>query len=112
MTATVQRDERTTAVENAGYRLAYLVLSFGALLIVAYRSFALRQSSWDLLALVILGGVVHTGYQVKHKVVYAKWVKMAVITFVVAALLAIIMTQATAAGSAFMAGMRAAQSAR
>ena len=34
------RDERTLAVENAGYRWSSHVLSFGLLLLVAYRSFA------------------------------------------------------------------------
>ena len=32
----VQRDERTVAVENASYRWAYLFLSFGLLALVAY----------------------------------------------------------------------------
>ena len=36
----IDRDERTVAVENAGYRLAYLVLTFGMLAAVAYRAFA------------------------------------------------------------------------
>ena len=44
----VQRDERTTAIENASYRWAYLFLSFGLLLVVAYRSFARQESPWDL----------------------------------------------------------------
>ena len=58
MTGTVvHRDERTTAVENASYRWAYLVLSFGLLLIVAFRSFVYGESAWDLLALVVLGGL-------------------------------------------------------
>jgi len=51
----VTRDERTAAVENTSYRIAYLVMSFGLLVCIAYRGFVLQQSSWDLLALVILG---------------------------------------------------------
>ena len=64
----VQRDERTIAVENASYRSAYLFLSYGILALVAYRSFVLHESGWDLLALVILGGVVTTAYQGIHGV--------------------------------------------
>jgi len=56
----VSRDERTSVVENASYRVAYLVMSFGLLASVAYRGFVLQQSSWDLLALVILGGATTT----------------------------------------------------
>ncbi len=40
------RDEREAAVEQGGDRLAYVVMSYGLLLIVAYRSFAERQASW------------------------------------------------------------------
>jgi hypothetical protein len=57
-TPAVDRDERTIAIENISYRWAYLFLSFGLLAIVAFRSFALHESSWDLLSIVILSGVV------------------------------------------------------
>jgi hypothetical protein len=63
---TVPRDEPIVAVENAGYRLAYLVLSFGLLIAVAYRGFALRESTWDLLALVLLGGLVSAVHRGRH----------------------------------------------
>ena len=57
------RDEREAAVEKGGDRLAYIVLSYGLLVIVAYRSLVDRQASWDLLALVVLGGIVSVGYR-------------------------------------------------
>jgi hypothetical protein len=57
------RDEREAAVEQGGDRLAYIVLSYGLLVIVAYRSLVDRQASWDLLALVVLGGIVSVGYR-------------------------------------------------
>jgi hypothetical protein len=63
-TASIMRDERTVATENASYRWAYLLLSYGLLVSVCYRAFARNESSWDLLALVIVGGVVSTVYQV------------------------------------------------
>jgi hypothetical protein len=65
----VERDERTVSVENASYRWAYFLLSFGVLASVAYRGLALGQSSWDLLALVVLGGVVQLAYQASQRVV-------------------------------------------
>lgn len=46
------------AVAPTGYRGAYLVLSFGLLASIAYRGFVRHESSWDLLALVLLGGLV------------------------------------------------------
>ena len=57
------RDEREAAVEQGGDRLAYIVVSYGLLLVVAYRSFVERQACWDLLALVVIGGIVSVGYR-------------------------------------------------
>lgn len=85
---TAQRDERTLTVENASYRWAYLVLSFGLLLDVAYRSFARQESAWDLLALVILGGAVATAYQGTHHVLTPRWAMLAAVTMLVAGLIA------------------------
>ena len=61
------RDEREAAVEQGGDRLAYLVVSYGLLLVVAYRSLVERQASWDLLALVVLGGIVSVGYRMSRR---------------------------------------------
>lgn len=82
------RDERTVAVENAGYRVSYFVLAFGALGISAYRSFFLGQSTWDLLALVVVGGAVNAVYQGAGRVLYPRWAVMAALAVVVAAALA------------------------
>ena len=88
MTASpVTRDERTTAVEHASYRLAYLFLSYGLLVLVGYRSFVRGESAWDLFALVILGGLVATGYQASRRVLGLRWVKGTLLTMVVAAVL-------------------------
>jgi hypothetical protein len=87
----VQRDERTVAVENAGYRWSYLFLSFGLLVLVAFRSFVNNQSSWDLLLLVVLGGGVGTAYQGWHKVLSKGWAIASVMAVLVALVLAGIM---------------------
>jgi len=82
------RDERTAVVDNAGYRWSYLVLSFGLLAIVAFRSFLHREASWDLLALVVLGGGVNASYQGLHRVLCKRWAVVSGVTAVIAALLA------------------------
>lgn len=84
----VERDERTVAVENAGYRLSYHALSFGLLGLTAYRSFARGEAAWDLLALVVLGGVLNAAYQGWRRVLYRRWVIMTIVTFVIAAVVA------------------------
>ena len=40
----IHRDDRTVLIENASLRWAYFVMSFGLLGVVAYRSYALRES--------------------------------------------------------------------
>ena len=83
-TPLVQRDERTVAFENAGYRWAYLVLSFGLLMLVAYRSFARHEHPWDLLGLVVVGGAVGTVYQGYHRVLSRHWLILSLVALIIA----------------------------
>ena len=87
---TIIRDERTITVENSSYRWGYLLLSYGLLVVVAYRSFIWRQSSWDLLALVVLGGVVTTLYQWTHRVLSRHWVIVTIVAALLAAVVAVV----------------------
>lgn len=84
MSTTVERDERTIAVENASYRWAYQVMSFGLLAIVAYRGLVLGEDHWELLGLVLLGGIVPTAYQARHHVLGRSWMLLMVVTAVAA----------------------------
>jgi hypothetical protein len=84
----VIRDERTLAVENSSYRWAYFLLTFGLLVIVAYRSFVWHESNWDLLALVILSGVVTSLYQGANRVLSHRWAWMTIAAAGLAASLA------------------------
>ena len=88
----VPRDEREASIDHAADRLSYLVLSFGLLAIVAYRSIVDREASWDLLGLVVLGGLVGTGYRVRRRVVSRRWelvvLGTAAMALVVAAIIA------------------------
>jgi hypothetical protein len=88
---TIIRDERTITVENSSYRWAYLMLSFGLLLIIAYRSLMWRQSSWDLLALVVLSGLVTTLYQWTHGILSRHWIVVTVVAGVTAAAVAVVL---------------------
>jgi hypothetical protein len=73
MNGPISRDERERGVDGAADRWAYLVLSYGLLAIVAYRSFVDRESSWDLLGLVILGGIVGAAYRIRERVASRSW---------------------------------------
>jgi hypothetical protein len=67
-------------------------MSFGLLACVAYRSFVLQQSSWDLLALVVLGGVTATFYQRTQKILSRRWLVATLATIVIAGLIALAFT--------------------
>lgn len=88
--ATVNRDERTVAIENASYRWAYSFISFGLLVLVAFRSFMYNESPWDLMALVVVGGFLCTTYQWFHKVLTAQWAATVLLTCIAAGALAAI----------------------
>jgi len=90
------RDERETSVDQAADRLSYLVLSFGLLAIVAYRSLVDGEASWDLLGLVVLGGLVGTAYRMRQRAVSRRWLLVVVGTAALALVIAAIVALATA----------------
>jgi hypothetical protein len=86
----VPHDERTIAVENASYRWAYLVMSFGLLILVVYRSLVLQEANWDLFALVVLGGLVATLYQGAHRILSRRWALVMLIAMIMSAVIAVV----------------------
>jgi hypothetical protein len=86
----IDRDERTSAVENAGYRWAFMFLSFALLADVAGRSFLRREPSWDLLLLVIVGGGIATLYQTCKRALPGRWLVTAAIAVGLAAVVGVI----------------------
>jgi hypothetical protein len=87
----VERDERTVAVENASYRWAYLLLTYALLVDVMYRSLVRHEATWDLMALVIVGGAVCTVYQARQKILAHSWVMKAVLAACIAGVIATIL---------------------
>ncbi len=65
----VIRDERYFAVENASYKIGYLILSFGTMLLISFRGFVYKESNWDFFALVMISSLAATIYQYKHRIV-------------------------------------------
>jgi hypothetical protein len=86
----VERDERTVAVENASYRWAYLLLTYALLVDVLLRSLARGEASWDLMAMVIAGGVVCAVYQARHKILAHGWVTKVLLTASIAGVIAVV----------------------
>ncbi len=63
----VIRDERYFAVENASFKIGYVILAFGTMVLVVIRSLLFQQSSWDFFGLVWVSSLVATIYQIRHK---------------------------------------------
>ena len=84
----IDRDERTVAVENASYRWGHQFLVFGVLVLAVWRSLVLNEASWDLMGLVILGGLVPAAYQASQHVLTARWAKRQVFAMITAAIVA------------------------
>jgi hypothetical protein len=89
----VPRDERESAIDSAADRLSFLVLAYGLLVLVAIRAFN-GEATWDLLGLVVLGGVVGLGYRVRQRVVSRRWTFVHVGTVVIAAIVAALLAAA------------------
>lgn len=87
----VIRDERTVAVENASYRWAYSLLTYALLVDVMCRALFRREAAWDLMALVVVGGVVATVYQARKRSLAHGWVMKVVLLGCVAAVFAAIL---------------------
>ena len=85
-----ERDERTTAVENASYKWAYIFISFALLIDLAYRGMVRNEAAWDLMALVVVGGAICAMYQVRHKIWTRRWVRDAVLIACLGAVVGII----------------------
>lgn len=64
----ILRDERYYAVENASYRVGYLIMTFGTLVLCTVRAALLQQSNWDFFGLVIIAGLAATVYQIRQKI--------------------------------------------
>ena len=78
-TPLVGRDERTVAVENAGYKWAGHFLVFALPIDMMCRYLVRGEVAWDLLALVFVAGVVCTVYQARQKALPKGWVKTGIL---------------------------------
>jgi len=80
MNRLLARDEREAAVDRAADRLAYLVLAFGVLLVVAVRSFVDHEAAFELLGLVVASGIVGGVYRARQRTITLRWTAAIAIT--------------------------------
>jgi hypothetical protein len=81
----VRRDERERLIDAEAERLVAAVLSFGILVLVLVRSLR-GEASWDLLALVIAGGVVGMAYRARRGAIDRRFAALQGAAMVVAAI--------------------------
>ncbi len=94
MTPSVERDERTVAVENASHRWAYTFVSFALLIDVVYRGVFRHEAAWDLLALAFVGGAICTIHQIRQKIWTRRWARDAALVVLFSAVIGVIVTVA------------------
>jgi hypothetical protein len=67
-------DERTKAIVYQGDAYTARFMLFAVLLDVILRGFNLNDpitaSNWDLMLIVVIGGLISTAYQIKNKVIF------------------------------------------
>jgi ketosteroid isomerase-like protein len=82
------RDERTVVIEGASYRFAYLIVTFALPVDVTYRRPVRREASFDLLAIVVVGGTISALDQWPHQILTLHSAKLALYKGVVAGIIA------------------------
>jgi hypothetical protein len=90
----IVRDERYYAVENASYRIGYMIIIYGILLLIIFRSIVYHESNWDLFALVIISSFAATIYQIVHKTITVsrKWIYFFIAITLLAAIVSFIIS--------------------
>ncbi|MCA9230246.1 MAG: hypothetical protein KDA57_06320 [Planctomycetales bacterium] len=85
----VRADERSAAVAYKANTWGLNCVTFALLLDVVCRGWFLNEAAWDLLAIILVGGVISMAYMAKHQVLgqVFGW-KPAIISVVVAAVVA------------------------
>ena len=86
----IEKDERTTFIENKSYKYGCFIFNFGLLIDIFYRSIRFNETSWDLFGLLFLGGFVMTVYQYKQKIFTENWVKNYLFLIIFTAVLGVV----------------------
>lgn len=86
----IEKDERTTFIENKSYKYGCYIFNYGLLIDIIYRSFRLNEAPWDLFGLLFLSGFVMTVYQYKEKIFTENWVKNILLLIIFTAVLGVV----------------------
>jgi hypothetical protein len=87
------RDERERLIDLRAEKAAYTFVTYGLLVLAMARAVLRDEAAWDLLGLVILGGLVNFGYTAWKKALSRELllgISVAVATAVVGAVIAVV----------------------
>jgi hypothetical protein len=82
------RDEREREIDLRADRAAYVVVTYGLLVLAFYRAVAKDEAAWDLMGLVVVGGAVNLGYTAWKRAVSRNLLLLSLSIGVVAAVVA------------------------
>ena len=89
------RDERERLIDLRADKAAYTFVTYGLLVLALARAILRDEAAWDLLGLVMLGGVVNLGYTAWKKAVSRELLLLGVSIGVFSAIVAGVMAFAT-----------------
>jgi hypothetical protein len=69
----LRSDERAATVQSSNYLWAYIFITYSLLVDVAVRAAFRNEAAWDLLAIVITGGIVSAVYQAHQNTLVQSW---------------------------------------
>lgn len=84
----VINDERSESVRQRSQSTSFVVMSFLLLVDVIYRSLVRNEASWDLLAIVVIGGFVSAALNVRQGILTKRHWRVKATAVIVAALIA------------------------
>lgn len=86
----IEKDERSTFIENISYKFGYNFIAFALLVDVVYRSLRFNEAPFDLLVIIIISGLVMTAYQYKQKILGKTFVKLTALTLMITFVIAFV----------------------
>ena len=88
----VEKDERTTAVENASYKFGFQFMIYAIFLDVIYRGLKFHEGSFDLIIIVLLSLLPTIIYQYKKKIYPKNMIRNIALLSVIIGIFAFLLT--------------------
>lgn len=88
----VEKDERTTSIENASYKIGFHFMTYALFIDVIYRGLRFHEGSFDLILIVLLSLLPTIVYQYKKKIFPKNMIRNIALMSVIIAIFAFLLT--------------------